>query len=65
MNSWILVARESNESDLSFFAGFKGSLDSALVEDPIGVIVIHHFMELPKIEVVSLQAAKTLLQIAL
>src|SRR4051794_32146465 len=65
MNARILMAGESDEPNFAFLAGFERSPDSALLENPVRVVIVNELMELPQIEVVGLQSSKTVFQILL
>ena len=62
VNEWVLVAGETDVSNLAGLFGFDGCLDPPSFEHPIGIIVVVDFMELPQVQMVRLKAAKTVLQ---
>ena len=56
MNLRVFVAGESDEPNLALPFGFEQRIGGpARSEVPIGIVLIHHFMNLPEIEVVGLQ----------
>ena len=64
MDLRILVAGEADEANLAGFLGFESRFEAALFEDPVGIVVVDHFVELPEIEVVGLEATEGLVEIA-
>ena len=58
------MAGEADVADEAAFASFQGSLDGAAgFEDPLGVVVVVDLVELPKVEVVHLEAAEAVIQL--
>src|SRR2546427_13251156 len=62
MNSRVLVAGETDETDLARLARFERGLDSAFYEDPIGIIVVNQLVELPEVEMIRLQTAEAVFE---
>jgi len=54
MNAWVLMSSEADEADLPGFARFERRLDAALLEDPVGVVVIDALVKLPEVQMVGL-----------
>ena len=60
----LLCPVESDVAHLALGLGDLGGLDGAAgIEDPIGVVVVVDFVELPKVQVVGAQAAQALVEL--
>ena len=56
MDARVFVSRESDEPYLTRLACLQRGLDGAPFKNPVGIVVVIDFVELPKVQVVSLQA---------
>ncbi len=63
MDFGIFVAGESDEADFALLLGGEQGFGSAVrSEDQVGIVFVDHFVNLPEIEMIGLQAAKRFFQ---
>ncbi len=63
MDARIFVARETDEAHLARLLGFQRRLEASFVEDPIRIVVVHHLVELPQVEMVGPEPAQAFVQV--
>ena len=60
----VLVAGEAEVADLAVLERLEAGVDGAVLgEDPVGVVVVDHLVELPEVEAVGLEAAEAVLEV--
>ena len=62
MDVRVLVAGEADEAHLARLARLEGRPQAALLEHPVGIVVVDHLMELPQVEVIGTEAPQAVVQ---
>src|SRR5690606_11976251 len=62
VNPRIFMPREAEIANFPRLLRFDRRLDPALLEDPIRIVVIDHFMKLPQVKMIRLQATEALVE---
>ena len=57
----IFVSPKSDEARISCLLGFQRGFQASPFKNPVGIIVVVNFMELPKVQVVSPKATQAIL----
>src|SRR3972149_6308700 len=65
MNPWVLVPCKADVPYFPLLSGLDGHVDGAALENPVGIVVVVDFVELPQIDMVALQPAQAVVKMLL